>query len=229
MKTKIILSGIFGVALLLGSCSTSNNVVSHGLIQKRKYNKGFFIKSKDHHKASDENLAKNEMKSSSDQNIEFKSADLSEVKEVKTSQIKKADMIASTQTSDVVVESSVNTSSNSVTKETKGNVSNILTSSQSEKRNSATRSQVREEIKQLRKLDKASGMDGFTVLLIILAIIIPPLAVLLYEGATGRFWIDLILALLGWGLAYWLLGPTIAFAGGLAAIIYALLIVLEVI
>ena len=33
------------MALILGSCGSSNSVVSNGLIQKRKYNKGFFLKS----------------------------------------------------------------------------------------------------------------------------------------------------------------------------------------
>ena len=45
MKTKIIFSGLVGLALILGSCGSSNNVVSNGLIQKRKYKKGFFFKS----------------------------------------------------------------------------------------------------------------------------------------------------------------------------------------
>ena len=45
MKTKIIFSGLVGLALILGSCVSSNNVVSNGLIQKRKYKKGLFFKS----------------------------------------------------------------------------------------------------------------------------------------------------------------------------------------
>ena len=65
------------------------------------------------------------------------------------------------------------------------------------------------------------------VLLVILAIIIPPLAVFIYEGATTRFWIDLILALVGIGLGLGLGG--IAYLAALAAVIYALLIVLGVI
>lgn len=45
MKARFIFSGLVGLALILGSCGTSNSVVSNGLIQKRKYNKGFFLKS----------------------------------------------------------------------------------------------------------------------------------------------------------------------------------------
>lgn len=49
--------------------------------------------------------------------------------------------------------------------------------------------------------------DGSTVLLVILAILIPPLAVGLYEGITTRFWIDLLLTLLFFipGMVYALL------------------------
>lgn len=68
----------------------------------------------------------------------------------------------------------------------------------------------------------ASG-DVDLVILVILAIFIPPLAVYLKEGATTRFVIDLILALIG--IFAWWIFP---FAGlaYLAAIIYALIIVL---
>ncbi|MBD3639295.1 MAG: YqaE/Pmp3 family membrane protein [Crocinitomicaceae bacterium] len=65
------------------------------------------------------------------------------------------------------------------------------------------------------------------VLLIILAIILPPLAVGIYEGITGRFWLVLVLWILGWGVGWWLLGGL----GGLCslvAVVLALLIVLGV-
>ena len=50
----------------------------------------------------------------------------------------------------------------------------------------------------------------------------------IYEQASKRFWIDLILAILGFGVGFWLLGG-LGWLCGLAAVIYALLIVLEVI
>jgi uncharacterized membrane protein YqaE (UPF0057 family) len=52
--------------------------------------------------------------------------------------------------------------------------------------------------------------------------------VFIYEGTTNRFWIDLVLAILGFGVGFWLLGG-LGWLCGLAAVIYALLIVLEVI
>ncbi|MBL7898229.1 MAG: YqaE/Pmp3 family membrane protein [Crocinitomicaceae bacterium] len=67
------------------------------------------------------------------------------------------------------------------------------------------------------------------ILLVILAIILPPLAVFLFEGATGRFWITLILWLLGWGVGWYIFHGGLAGLCSLVAIIFALLIVLGVI
>lgn len=75
---------------------------------------------------------------------------------------------------------------------------------------------------------KIPADDGtMLVLLVILAILLSPIAVYLKEGATTRFWIDLICWLLGGGF---FLTPFF-YGGGLLlfAIIFALLIVLDVI
>jgi uncharacterized membrane protein YqaE (UPF0057 family) len=71
------------------------------------------------------------------------------------------------------------------------------------------RSRVKEVKKELRafKIAKKAGKeaDTDTLLLVILAILLPPLAVYLYEGEiNNRFWISLILTLLGWlpGIIY---------------------------
>ncbi|MBL0133826.1 MAG: YqaE/Pmp3 family membrane protein [Chitinophagaceae bacterium] len=67
-----------------------------------------------------------------------------------------------------------------------------------------------------QKADKAAGKkaDDNTILLAILAILLPPLAVYLKEDAiTTHFWISLILTLLFW----------------LPGVIYAMLVVFDVI
>lgn len=47
MKKRILLLlSIISIGILLNSCSVSNDVASNGIIQKRKYNKGFFLKKK---------------------------------------------------------------------------------------------------------------------------------------------------------------------------------------
>lgn len=70
-----------------------------------------------------------------------------------------------------------------------------------------------------------SGGDVNLIILVILAIILPPLAVYLAEGITGKFWLTLILCLLGGGLALGVLG----YIGllWLIAIIIALLTVMK--
>ena len=66
--------------------------------------------------------------------------------------------------------------------------------------------EVRKELKAFKAAKKAGKeADTDTLLLVILAILLPPLAVYLYEGEiNNRFWISLILTLLGWlpGIIY---------------------------
>lgn len=68
----------------------------------------------------------------------------------------------------------------------------------------------------LFKANKAKGMEASdnTILLVILAILLPPLAVYLHEGAiNSKFWISLVLTLLFW----------------VPGVIYALLVVFDVV
>lgn len=75
--------------------------------------------------------------------------------------------------------------------------------------------EVRKQI-NLFKANKAKGMevDDRTILLVVLAIILPPLAVYLHEDAINtKFWISLLLTLLFW----------------VPGVIYALLVVFDVV
>ena len=86
----------------------------------------------------------------------------------------------------------------------------------------------KERLKNARKAirnyyaDKKSGKDTNTLILVVLAILLPPVAVYLYEQETNtKFWITLLLFLLGIAGAVffsWLLI--------FAAIVFALLVVL---
>lgn len=79
-------------------------------------------------------------------------------------------------------------------------------------------------VKQLFSRDNTAE-DLDPIILIILAIVIPPLAVYLYDGdTTNRFWLNLVLTLVGYGLGGALL-PGLFYIGGLIAVIHALLIV----
>jgi uncharacterized membrane protein YqaE (UPF0057 family) len=66
--------------------------------------------------------------------------------------------------------------------------------------------ELRKELKKFKAAKKAGNEPSTnTILLVILAILLPPLAVYLYEGEINkRFWISLILTLLFWlpGIIY---------------------------
>jgi uncharacterized membrane protein YqaE (UPF0057 family) len=95
-----------------------------------------------------------------------------------------------------------------------------------------SRKEKRERFKDLKKEIKQYKADRKnveeistnTLLLVLLAILIPPLAVYLHEGETNnRFWINVLLTILG----YVLFGfAGIIFLGSLPGIIHALIIVL---
>lgn len=75
---------------------------------------------------------------------------------------------------------------------------------------SMTKAEKKELKKEIRKSIQGSAASSTNILLIILAILIPPLAVGLYEGITNRFWISLLLTILFFlpGMIYALLVVT---------------------
>ena len=87
-------------------------------------------------------------------------------------------------------------------------------------------------VKKLNRIIDASfpgdntSSDANLILLVILAILIPPLGVYLYDGTSTMFWVTLILCLLGGPLWFY-----VPFVGGLwgIAIILAVLYVLGII
>jgi uncharacterized membrane protein YqaE (UPF0057 family) len=222
MKMRLILSAAVLGTLILGSCGTSNDVVGGGIFQKRKYNKGFYWNRNANTKDS-ETVKFEEVKGS---DVEYAME-----QESASSAITVQDAYASVETSQDVA--SVNEGEVAVTMNDAAVVS-VKNSAASEVANSETSTgkfsvfkAKKEAVKFVKKNSSSPASDVATILLVILAILIPPLAVLLFEGITSRFWIDLILAILGWG-AYGILGG-IFWLCGLIAIIYALLIVLNVI
>jgi len=71
------------------------------------------------------------------------------------------------------------------------------------------------------------GTDANQVLMVVLALLIPPVAVWLKEGITKRFWVDLICFIIGGGFFF----TPYAYGGALLlfAVVFAVLIVLDVI
>lgn len=75
----------------------------------------------------------------------------------------------------------------------------------------SNKKEIRKEIRKAKDAQKNSpDSDAELLLLVILAILLPPLAVFLYEGIGTNFWIDLILTLFFW----------------LPGVIYALIVIL---
>jgi uncharacterized membrane protein YqaE (UPF0057 family) len=90
--------------------------------------------------------------------------------------------------------------------------------------------ELKKQVKEIKKSVSASSDDLlFLILLVILALILPPLAVFIVDGDSNIFWLTLILWLIGWGVGLALFGFGIAALCSLAAAIIALLVVLELI
>ena len=209
MKTKIIFSGLVGLALILGSCGSSNNVVSNGLIQKRKYKKGFFFKSNTDLRVVRENAKEKNSVVVNGENIEIYdglSANISPSQDLNTSLALGKERQATKDLIPLRIED-VSIQRNSKETNSPQFISNTKTKNE-------VRTSSREKIQQRRKIDSNStSADDRLILLVILAILIPPLAVFLARGIGTEFWISLILTLLFY------------FPG----MIYSLLVVLDVI
>jgi uncharacterized membrane protein YqaE (UPF0057 family) len=217
MRKISTLAIIAVIGVILGSCGNTNNVVNNKLISKRKYTKGFHLNQKGHFKSGQDIREEQDLMSASDSREESyfiassdfgtKKAEVLTTREAGEVQKSNASTVANIQE-----QRSVNTINEKVEK--------------SESIGYWSKEDLKKVIqkKELKRNASPSDDTVMLILLVILAIIIPPLAVFIFEGATSRFWIDLILAILGWG-AFGLFGG-IFWLCGLAAIIYALLIVL---
>ncbi|MEY3237033.1 MAG: hypothetical protein RI883_1134 [Bacteroidota bacterium] len=223
MKTNAIIFLTLLSTLILGSCSTSNEVVGGGIFQKRKYNDGVYWNRNSNLK---ESSAKNEKGLDIFKNEEKSSAKYVGSSSLYNESVNESENIATVENiekiNDVVnMELADDLNSDAV-------ISN-LSQKNIETAESENVSNQKEVLSKKSENKKAPVDDTvMLILLVVLAILIPPLAVFIYEKASTRFWIDLILAILGFGVGFWLLGG-LGWLCGLAAIIYALLIVLEVI
>jgi len=244
MKKVSIVSLIAFVAILITSCGSSNSVVSSHSISKRKYNKGFFFKRNGNFKTADSKTKDVEVKD--DKTI-------SKAERVEKRKVKKAEKLKLGETAIAVSDAdNMNVKPNQIVGTSYSNVitqQDVEITSQpkalfSDDLNgiewSVTENESTERVESIEQMssnydtsssskNSNSGRAGSVhiVILVILALFIPPLAVFLFEGVTSRFWIDLILAVVGFGLGFGIGG--LAYLAALAAVIYALLIVLGVI
>jgi len=224
MKTMIT-KGImaFAILALATSCSTSNDVASNRGIQKRKYNKGFFISKNT--KSFDK---KSQTKNTKQILVEEEVAEVINSQTETSNEMNSNKNISLDKNNNIAEQSNTKTSTNTTNfQENSANIkknNTETTDNNTFENNTISKKDVKRKKKTNPKTKRNPSSDVDLILLILIAIFIPPLAVFLYEGVTTRFWIDLILTLLGWGILGWLL-PGAFLLGGLIAIIYALLIV----
>jgi uncharacterized membrane protein YqaE (UPF0057 family) len=206
--------------MILSACSTSNEVVG-GVFQKRKHTGGVYWDRTEKVKTS----AQKE-----EEEMEFDIYKLEEAKQKKYASV--TTIKSETQTPENTVVASAESEDFDdlvVTEESKPVIEATVSTTTTENEKTVASTKNNKEVKKLgSKKTNPVDEDVMFIILIILAFLIPPLAVFIYEGTTNRFWIDLVLAILGFGVGFWLLGG-LGWLCGLAAVIYALLIVLEVI
>lgn len=224
---KIILLSL--ISAILVSCGTSNSVVNDGLFQKRKYTSGWFIKKKkgvEKKSANEENLALEEVEK------EFPKKEQSSTSKKETNDLSHVVEKKKSITTD---EASAldKTSSNSNTSKRdrkKGIVSN--TKENEKAKNSAIAIEEFGHEEQTHKKEvvnqdksRSSSGDLEIILLVLLAFILPPLAVYLVQDTSTMFVVDLILFLIGWS-SFWFF--SLGGLAALAAVVIALLVVFGV-
>lgn len=191
------------LATVLGACSSSNNVVSERLIQKRKYNKGFFVskRSTDHNKTVAVNQTE-AVKSSTNYKATAEEAQNSQVEEQTNN------AIAAVEFTPKVTPKKPETEQRIVsTKE-----SALTTPEITKEDQSAHRTALR-QLKKERKTGKRNAKTDDTelILLVILCFLLPPIAVgLATDWETTPLIISILLTIFFW----------------IPGVIYALIVVL---
>ncbi|MCT4562254.1 MAG: YqaE/Pmp3 family membrane protein [Crocinitomicaceae bacterium] len=231
MKKITIVSSLLTSVLILGSCSTSNDVVSNRLISKRKYNRGFHVDMKKHHRTTKDELADQKMDSSE------KSIQVEPKKEtVKSLPISTSETYALVPVVTSGAEEAVKVSSDKAVEVTQENQkeSNEVSASDKATRNTFDDSETKnmtaklvkkeaskkeaekqafKEVKKKKKSLFPDSVDAMFLVALICCIIIPPLGVAIY---TNIDWVKVLICLI----------LTILFI--IPGIIYALLVLFDV-
>ena len=227
-KLHISMVSILMIGLMF-ACSTSNDVASNRGIQKRKYNKGFYVEKGPKLGGETKNVDQVDNENTFEENtmaIEEPAERLSSTPEVVLVEDESVIGINEVTENEVIQQSTKNSDAVS-------NLEIVV----------PEKTRVREKLKKgvekvfhkiknpsAQDMTRGSSSSGLVlILLVILAIFLPPLAVVIYDGVGRPFWIDLVLWLIAIGVGYALFGAGIAFLCGLIATIYALLIIFDVV
>lgn len=191
---------IFALALLvtiLFSCSTSNEVVQNGLFQKRKYNKGWHLNKSTTVKAKKgENIAQTYEKSKGEEN-NMEDANMADTENKKEKSVSSQFVSTKEETINEVVLFASNNE----------NIKEVISTNEFEAIEADLIKITETKPVEVSKVDKQNSRnddDAYFILLVILALILPPLAVYLIDGMGNTFWLSVVLTLLFWipGVVY---------------------------
>lgn len=221
--------GFLTLVLLLSSCGVFSNDFSGNGIQKRKYTKGFYINKRSGLKASKGEVAKSELEGESSESLVIPA-------ETMNPEIQTVNVPVQVQKDAQIEVVSTNSEVKQAGSVSKSESRPALLGAVSQKLQNTFKKQTQNTnismIRQNHTSDQSAGGSGggaMLILLVILAFILPPLAVALFDGISGRFWIDLLLFVIGIGVGWLIFGGHLAWICGVAAVIYALLILFSVI
>jgi uncharacterized membrane protein YqaE (UPF0057 family) len=208
---KLTLLSLTGPLLALFLCLSSCSNMGGLTLEKRHYGRGYYV-----HVSGE-----NESKKSAPSVSETPTLVINSATGALPTESFDGASLMNTQTAPLITPLTTHTFF--LPKKTPSSVKNQSKASE-RKRHTALRTNVK---KHLFGHTASGEADTQTILLVILALLVAPLAVYLKEGISGRFWLDLICYLLGGGLFF------VTFFGGggllLFAIIFALLIVFDII
>lgn len=226
MKKLIVVNVAIVIALLMNSCASSNDVVSNRLISKRKYTKGLFVKKnlklKSDGVEESENYAMNTEESNSEsENINLSVRELKNINsEIEGDKMLNSANVASTHMIEMlIVEEEVHPNA---IRPKNNELSGSLSTRNGVKKE--FQKALKDQVKAKKAID--TGDPVMLILLIILALFLPPVAIAIYRGIDNIFWLDLVLFLIGL-IGFWFL--PISGLAALAAIIIAFLVIFDVI
>ena len=218
MKKALLFALIISI---LASCSTSNEVVSNKLFQKRKYQKGWHVNSV---KKVDK-VKKQEITEYEEELVVEN--ETSEDKPVQNQE----QSITKSESTNYPVDSKTNSDINTfdLEKEEEGLI--IESTNDVESTNHLiipieTKIDIDQEKSKKVKVEKSTNSSGYsTLLMVILCLFLPPVAVGLLRGwSSTEFYISLVLFLIGWGF---LALSAFASLATLVGIVYAFLILFD--
>lgn len=207
MKQFRIFSLMILGSLVLGACSTSNEVVGGGIFQKRKYTGGVYWDRTEKLKTSKDN--------GEEEFDIFRSEEENQHKYVSTTTIR-TDEPADYATTDLASASVDGIENSNVSTKSAETVGTVVAVEENTTEQDVQAPVKKKKVKQLVKKNSnvPAGGDAMFILAVILAILLPPLGVLVY---TNIDWMKVLICLLLCLLFF------------LPGMIYALLVVFDVI